>query len=118
MTSPIRLLRAGCMALGLLLLSACAGIDPARYAAEQPALDMRQFFNGTLDGYGMVRNRAGEVTRTVRLNELSVSDVDMLTVVIIGATTTRMIARPDGGSWVYTPRGYERKTIKKAGAAE
>ena len=63
MTAPIRLLRAGCMALGLLLLSACAGIDPARYAAEQPALDMRQFFNGTLDGYGMVRNRAGEVTR-------------------------------------------------------
>jgi hypothetical protein len=61
MTAPIRLLRAGCMALGLMLLSACTGIDPARYAAEQPALDMRQFFNGTLDGYGMVRNRAGEV---------------------------------------------------------
>jgi hypothetical protein len=51
------------MAFGLLVLSGCSGIDPARYAAEKPALDMRQFFNGTIDGYGMVRNRSGEVTR-------------------------------------------------------
>lgn len=62
--------------------------------------------------------RAGEVTRLVRLDELNVADVDMLTIVIVGATSTRAIARPDGGSWVYTPRGYERKAANKAGAAE
>ncbi len=56
-------LRALCTALALMLLSACAGIDPSRYAAERPALDMRQFFDGTIEGHGMVQNRAGEVTR-------------------------------------------------------
>jgi hypothetical protein len=63
MTSLLRLLRACCVALGLAALSACAGIDPAKYVNEKPALDMRQYFNGTIDGYGMVRNRSGEVTR-------------------------------------------------------
>ena len=63
MASRFRLLRACCMTLGLVILSGCAGIDPARYAAETPVLDMREYFNGTLDGYGMVRNRSGEVTR-------------------------------------------------------
>jgi hypothetical protein len=63
MNTLIRVFRACCIALGLVTLSACAGIDPAKYAAEKPALDMRQYFNGTIDGYGMVRNRSGEVTR-------------------------------------------------------
>ncbi|MFM7785829.1 MAG: DUF3833 family protein, partial [Gammaproteobacteria bacterium] len=62
MTSRFRL-RACWLTLGLVILSGCAGIDPARYANEKPVLDMRAFFNGTLDGYGMVRNRSGEVTR-------------------------------------------------------
>jgi hypothetical protein len=33
------------MTLGLVILSGCAGIDPARYAAETPVLDMREYFN-------------------------------------------------------------------------
>ena len=63
MTSALRRLCALCLAFGLVVLQGCSGIDPARYAAEKPALDMQQFFNGTIDGYGMVRNRSGEVTR-------------------------------------------------------
>jgi len=43
-------LRACWLTLGLVILSGCAGIDPARYADEKPVLDMRAFFNGTLDG--------------------------------------------------------------------
>lgn len=63
MPSRHRRLHPFCLALMLLTLAGCAGIDPARYAAEKPVLDMQAFFNGTLDGHGMVRNRAGEVTR-------------------------------------------------------
>jgi precorrin-3B methylase len=37
----------------------------------------------------------------------------MLTVVLIGASTTRRLARPDGGDWVYTPRGYAEKKADK-----
>jgi len=29
--------------------------------------------------------------------------------VLIGSTETRTVARPDGGVWVYTPRGYAGK---------
>jgi len=45
------------------LLAGCAATDPQRYAKERPALDLRQFFNGTLEGHGMVLDRSGEVTR-------------------------------------------------------
>lgn len=45
------------------LLAGCAATDPQRYAREKPALDLRQYFNGTLEGHGMVLDRSGEVTR-------------------------------------------------------
>jgi len=38
----------------------------------------------------------------------------MLTVVLIGASTTRRFLRPDGGAWVYTPRGYASKNEEGA----
>lgn len=45
------------------LLSGCAATDPQRYAKEKPALDLRQYFNGTLEGHGIVLDRSGQVTR-------------------------------------------------------
>ena len=47
------------------------------------------------------------------LAALDPEEVDMLTVVLIGASTTRRVARPDGGDWVYTPRGYAGKNAEK-----
>jgi cobalt-precorrin 5A hydrolase/precorrin-3B C17-methyltransferase len=54
--------------------------------------------------------RPGESVRVTTLGELDPANVDMLTVVLIGASTTRAVSRPDGGTWVYTPRGYAAKT--------
>lgn len=53
------------MAVALLaaLLAGCAATDPRRYAAEKPALDLRQYFSGTIEGHGMVLDRSGDVTR-------------------------------------------------------
>jgi cobalt-precorrin 5A hydrolase/precorrin-3B C17-methyltransferase len=34
-------------------------------------------------------------------------------VVLIGASSTRRLARPDGGDWVYTPRGYGDKLARE-----
>ncbi|MBB5203014.1 hypothetical protein HNQ51_000307 [Inhella inkyongensis] len=44
-----------------LLLSACAGPDLQSYAAEQPRLDLRQYFNGPLLGHGLFTDRQGRV---------------------------------------------------------
>ena len=53
--------------------------------------------------------REGEKVRIVPLGELSVDDVDMLTVVIVGSSDSRVVTTGDGKSWVYTPRGYSGK---------
>ena len=39
--------------LSLALLAGCAAQQVADYPAEKPALDMRQYFNGTVDAYGV-----------------------------------------------------------------
>ena len=44
-------------------LSGCAGPQASDYAREQPKLDMRQYFNGTLDAYGVFTDRSGKVVR-------------------------------------------------------
>ena len=58
--------------------------------------------------------RDGEDVSVIRLDELTADRVDMLTVVLVGASTTRRVARGDGGTWVYTPRGYAAKESKSS----
>jgi precorrin-2 C20-methyltransferase/precorrin-3B C17-methyltransferase len=48
-----------------------------------------------------------ERVRIVTLGELRADDADMRTLVIVGASTTRTIARADGSCFVYTPRFVE-----------
>lgn len=52
--------------------------------------------------------RADERVEIVRLTDLDVGTVDMLTLVLIGSTKTRRVDAA-GRSWVYTPRGYAAK---------
>jgi hypothetical protein len=44
-------------------LAGCASVDVERYRAQTPVLDLRQYFNGTIDGYGLFQNRSGEVVK-------------------------------------------------------
>ena len=61
---PLRMVGlASALALSVALLAACAGPQVADYAAEQPVLDMRQYFNGTLDAYGIFTDRSGKVVK-------------------------------------------------------
>ncbi len=53
--------------------------------------------------------REGEAVTVIDLAALAPEAVDMLTVVLIGSSETRRVARGDGGAWVYTPRGYTAK---------
>ena len=53
--------------------------------------------------------RAGESIEVTTLSALDAAAVDMLSVVLVGSSATRTLARPDGGVCVYTPRGYAAK---------
>lgn len=42
------------------------------------------------------------------------ASVDMLTIVLVGASTSRAFTRGDGRTMAYTPRGYEKKAVPHA----
>jgi hypothetical protein len=44
-------------------LSGCAGQSIDSYGAEKPVLDLQQYFNGTLDAYGVFTDRSGTVVK-------------------------------------------------------
>jgi cobalt-precorrin 5A hydrolase/precorrin-3B C17-methyltransferase len=50
--------------------------------------------------------RPGQRLTVVTLGALTADMVDMRTMVLVGSSTTRVIARGDGPPWVYTPRWY------------
>ena len=44
-------------------LAGCAGPQISDYAGQKPALDLRSYFNGTLDAYGVFTDRSGQVVK-------------------------------------------------------
>ena len=48
---------------GACLLGACAAPVPADYAAEQPRLDLKAWFEGDITAHGIFTDRAGKVVR-------------------------------------------------------
>ena len=50
--------------------------------------------------------RVGETVTITSLAELDPAAVDMLSLLIVGSSRTRTVARPEGRPLVYTPRGY------------
>ena len=44
-------------------LPGCAAVDLQAYADQKPMLDLKRYFDGMLDGWGMVQDRAGKVLR-------------------------------------------------------
>ena len=65
-----RLVLAGAAASAAVLLPGCATQQIADYAAEKPVLDLRTYFNGVLDAYGVFTDRSGKVVKrfTVVMN--------------------------------------------------
>ena len=58
-----RLILALATASTALYLGGCASHNIAQYANEQPTLDLQQYFNGTLDAYGVFTDRSGAVVK-------------------------------------------------------
>ena len=61
--------------------------------------------------------RPEEQVSVTTLADLDPARIDMLTVLLVGASTSRAIPRTDGGQWVYTPRGYAAKHAESGGYA-
>jgi cobalt-precorrin 5A hydrolase/precorrin-3B C17-methyltransferase len=61
--------------------------------------------------------REGERVTVTTLAALDPNNVDMLSLVLVGSSTTRRVSRPDGGEWLYTPRGYEAKQVPEKDTA-
>lgn len=45
------------------LIASCSAVDINGYANNYPTLALTKFFNGKLSAHGIIKNRAGEVTR-------------------------------------------------------
>ena len=58
-----RLLLSSGAALAATALTGCASPQIQDYASDKPVLDLRQYFNGTLDAYGVFTDRSGKVVR-------------------------------------------------------
>ena len=56
----VRWLLSFCIAM---LMTGCATVTPQDYAKETPKLDLATYFNGKVDGWGMVQDRSGKVLR-------------------------------------------------------
>ena len=53
--------------------------------------------------------RPEENVRVLRFADFNPTDVDMLTLVMVGSSQSRSIIRSDGKTYAYTPRGYAKK---------
>ena len=51
------------LAFAALLLASCASVTVTDYAAEKPKLDLKEYFNGKVDAWGMIQDRSGKVTK-------------------------------------------------------
>jgi len=61
--------------------------------------------------------RAEERVQVVALRDFDPETVDMLTIVLFGATSSRAFARGDGSTVAFTPRGYASKAAVETAVA-
>lgn len=68
-TAPLLMRTAGLAAItgSVGALSACAGPQVLDYAAEKPVLDLRTYFNGMVDAWGVFTDRSGRVVKRFKV---------------------------------------------------
>ena len=75
---------------------------PARWCRVRSSRRLRPAQTPVFLGRNL--GRAGEEGHILALSELASAEVDMLTVVLVGSSTTRRLDTDP--PWLYTPRGY------------
>lgn len=92
---------------GAIALAGCAGPVVQDYADQKPTLDLKTYFNGTVDAWGMFTDRNGKVVKrfTVEMkcqwtNEQGILDEDFL--YSDGKTEKRIWKLTDKGNGAFT----------------
>jgi hypothetical protein len=70
----------GALALSLSLAVGCASVEAPAPSADRPQLDLRRYFDGRVDAWGVVQDRSGKVLRrfTVAIDGRWNGDVGVL----------------------------------------
>lgn len=55
----------------VLSVASCGSVDVARYADQQPALNLEHFFSQPIKAWGMFQKRSGEVVKRFEVNIVS-----------------------------------------------
>ena len=55
----------------VLSVASCSSVDVARYADQQPALNLERFFSQPVKAWGMFQKRNGEVAKRFEVNIVS-----------------------------------------------
>lgn len=55
----------------VLSIASCGSVDVARYADQQPALDLQRFFSQPVKAWGMFQKRSGEVVKRFEVDIVS-----------------------------------------------
>lgn len=61
-----------------LLLVSCTAVEVEHYRNEQPRLDLREYFVGRVDAWGMFQKRSGEVIKRFHVEIIGSLDEDKL----------------------------------------
>jgi len=53
--------------LAAVLTAGCTSVKVEDFRAEKPALDLKQYFDGSVDAWGIVRNRDGKISQRFKV---------------------------------------------------
>jgi hypothetical protein len=57
------MIRKAIAGLAALALAGCATVAPQDYSREKPVLDLREYFTGRIDAWGVVQDRSGRILK-------------------------------------------------------
>lgn len=83
-------------------LASCSGVEVQTYQQATPALDLRQFFEGKVEAWGMFQKRSGEVVRRFYVDIHGYSEGENL---ILDESFTYDDGSTQKRVWTLTPTG-------------
>ncbi|WP_336356969.1 DUF3833 domain-containing protein [Pseudomonas granadensis] len=91
-----------CTLLLCLALASCSGVDVRNYSQEKPTLELREFFEGRVEAWGIFQKRSGEVAKRFHVLINGHSEGDKL---ILDEAFTYSDGTKQKRVWTLTPDG-------------
>ncbi|MFH0021652.1 DUF3833 domain-containing protein [Pseudomonas fluorescens] len=91
-----------CTLLLCLALASCSGVNVRSYSQEKPTLELREFFEGRVEAWGIFQKRSGEVAKRFHVLINGHSEGDKL---ILDESFTYSDGTKQKRVWTLTPDG-------------